>query len=101
MKRSLMLGLALLAGMVPRISTAQTRIVTGTATDSLTSERLTSGQVSLQGSSVGTTIKEDGTFTLAVPVRDVVLQIRSIGFKRRDVTVPASQNAVQVALQRD
>ena len=71
---------------------AQTRIITGRVADSVTAEPLTSGQVSVQGTTVGTSIKDDGTFTLAIPARDVTLSIRSIGFKRRDVPVPASQN---------
>src|SRR6185503_12013440 len=79
----------------------QTRIVTGRVTDSLTQEVVTSGQVSVQGTSVGTVIKDDGTFTIAVPSRDVVLVVRSIGFKRKDLAIPASQNSVNVALERD
>jgi hypothetical protein len=49
MNRSLLFGLALISAMVPRptVALAQTRIITGTAVDSLTSERLTSGQVTL------------------------------------------------------
>ncbi|WP_348240802.1 hypothetical protein, partial [Salmonella enterica] len=47
------------------------------------------------------TIRDDGTFTLAAPTRDVVLTVRSIGFRRKDVSVPASQNSVQIALERD
>ncbi|MBI4501934.1 MAG: SusC/RagA family TonB-linked outer membrane protein [Gemmatimonadetes bacterium] len=80
---------------------AQTRVVTGKVTDSLTAEPLTSGQVSVVGTTIGTAIKEDGTFTLAAPARDVMLSVRSIGFKRRDVAVPASTNTAQVALERD
>src|SRR5207244_4891127 len=80
---------------------AQTRVVTGLVTDSLTGEVVTSGQVSVQGTTVGSTIKDDGTFTLAVPARDVVILVRSIGFKRREVPVAASASAVQVALARD
>ena len=80
---------------------AQTRIITGRVSDSLTNDVVTSGQVSVQGSTVGTTIKDDGTFTLAVPTRDVSLSIRSIGFKRADVPVPAAQSAVEVKLARD
>ncbi|MBI4501197.1 MAG: SusC/RagA family TonB-linked outer membrane protein [Gemmatimonadetes bacterium] len=80
---------------------AQTRIVTGRVTDSLTGETVTSGQVSVANTTIGTTLKDDGTFTIAVPPRDVVLTIRSIGFKRRDVPVSASQNAVDVNLERD
>jgi len=57
--------------------------------------------VSVQGSTASTSIKEDGTFTIAAPTRDVVLSVRSIGFKRRDVSVSASQNSVQLGLERD
>lgn len=88
--------LAPLAGAV-----AQTRIVTGKVADSLTSEAVTSGQVTVQGTSIGSTIKDDGTFTLAVPARDVTLTVRSIGFKRQTVTVPASESSIQVSLARD
>jgi TonB-linked SusC/RagA family outer membrane protein len=80
---------------------AQTRVVTGKVTDSLTSEIVTSGQVSVVGTTIGGTIKDDGTFTIAVPARDVMLSIRSIGFKRKDVAVPASQSAVEASLERD
>src|SRR6185295_16633732 len=79
----------------------QTRIVTGRVTDSLTSDLVTSGQVSIAGTTLGTTIKDDGTFTLAVPARDVTVSVRSIGFKRAEVAVPASQSSVTVNLGRD
>ena len=100
MTRCLSLLVALLA-VGAGSAWGQTRILTGRVTDSLTSEPVTSGQVSVQGSTVGTTVKDDGTFTLAVPARDVVLSVRSIGFKRKDVPVPAAQNSVQAALARD
>src|SRR5437899_564883 len=80
---------------------AQTRIITGRVTDSLSADVITSGQVSVQGTTVGGTIKDDGTFTMALPPRDVVLIVRSIGFKRKDVPVSTAQNSVQVALARD
>ena len=79
---------------------AQTRIITGRVADSVTAEPLTSGQVSVQGTTVGTAVKDDGTFTLPVPLRDVTLTVRSIGFKRRDVSVPARQSLVNVSLTR-
>ncbi|MBI4503518.1 MAG: SusC/RagA family TonB-linked outer membrane protein [Gemmatimonadetes bacterium] len=82
-------------------ASAQTRVITGRITDSLTSEVVSSGQVGMQGTTIGATIRDNGTFTIAVPARDVTLSIRSIGFKRKDVSVPASQNSVQVALARD
>ncbi|MBI4501936.1 MAG: SusC/RagA family TonB-linked outer membrane protein [Gemmatimonadetes bacterium] len=98
--RSVLSALALLFLALGSAS-AQTRIVTGRVTDSLTNEVITSGQVSVQGTTTGTTIADDGTFTIAVPMRDVVLQVRSIGFKRKDVAVPTSQNAVNASLARD
>ena len=52
---------------------AQTRIITGRVTDSVTTQPLVSGQVAVLGATTGTTVKDDGTFTLAVPARDVVL----------------------------
>src|SRR5262245_38787712 len=64
---------------------AQTRIITGRVSDSTTSQPVVSGQVAVQGAGTGTSIKDDGTFTLAVPARDVVVMFRSIGFKRKDV----------------
>ena len=82
-------------------ASAQTRVITGKVADSLTNEVIPAGQVSLQGSTIGTTIKDDGTFTIAVPQRDVLLMVRSIGFKRRDVAVPTSQSSVALTLARD
>src|SRR5437867_5494971 len=93
-------GVALLLCAVAT-ARGQTRIITGKVTDSLTNELVTSGQVSPQGGTVGTTIKDDGTFTVGVPARDVTLTVRSIGFKRREVLVPASQNSVTLTLARD
>ena len=78
-----------LTGMAAGKLTAQTRVITGKVSDSLTSDPVVSGQVSVVGTSIGTAVKDDGTFTVQAPARDVVLTIRSIGFKRRDVTVPA------------
>jgi TonB-linked SusC/RagA family outer membrane protein len=80
---------------------AQTRVVTGKVSDSTTSRAISSGQVSVQGSTISTTIKDDGTFSIVVPLRDVLLMVRSVGFKRRDVAVPMSQSAVQVSLAKD
>jgi Ca-activated chloride channel family protein len=75
--------------------------VTGRVTDSLTNGVVTSGQVTVAGTTISTTIQDNGTFTISVPAGDVVLSVRSIGFKRKDVPVPARQNQVNVILGRD
>jgi TonB-linked SusC/RagA family outer membrane protein len=87
--------------LVASSALAQTRTISGKVTDSVTSEAIVSGQVSLQGTAVSTAIKTDGTFSLAVPERAVVLVVRSIGFKAGRVSVAATQNAVQVRLAKD
>ncbi|MBI4500435.1 MAG: SusC/RagA family TonB-linked outer membrane protein [Gemmatimonadetes bacterium] len=80
---------------------AQTRLITGRVTDSLTGEAVTSGQVMVEGTAITASVGGDGTFTVAAPARDVTLSVRSIGFKRGQVAMPASQNAATVALERD
>ncbi|MSR07064.1 MAG: SusC/RagA family TonB-linked outer membrane protein [Gemmatimonadetes bacterium] len=101
MKRLLALFTVVLSFLAAGTAAAQTRIVTGRVLDSLTSDPLTSGQVTVQGTSIAATVKDDGTFTLAVPNRDVLLLIRSIGFRRKDVAVPAGQSSVELSLARD
>src|SRR5262245_58167393 len=93
-------ALAMLVGGTASVS-GQTRILTGKVTDSLSSAPITTGQVAVQGTTTGTSIRDDGTFTLAVPAREVTLMFRSIGYKRMDVRVPANQNSVSAALARD
>src|SRR5262245_50383853 len=91
--------LAALSGV--RDAAAQTHIVTGKVSDSLTSEPITSGQISVAGTTISATIKDDGTFTVALPARDVVVSVRSIGFKRKDVPIAASQSTALLTLERD
>src|SRR5262249_26518771 len=81
--------------------TSQTRTVTGVVLDSLTNDIVSSGQVSVSGTTTATTIDAKGTFSIEVPDSDVVLRVRSIGFKAKDVTVPAGQDSVRVKLSRD
>jgi TonB-linked SusC/RagA family outer membrane protein len=84
-----------------RFASAQTRIINGTVTDSATSEAVTSGQVSVQGLVIAIGIKSDGTFSITVPDRAVVLLVRSIGFKSKALDVPATENTVRFRLAKD
>ena len=84
-----------------RLASAQTRIITGTVTDSVTNEGVTSGQVSVQGLVIAIGIKSDGTFSITVPDREVVLLVRSIGFKSKALTVPAGTTTAQFRLAKD
>ena len=96
----LLLGVALLLASVGALD-AQTRPITGRVVDSTTSQAVGFGQVYVRGAAIGAQIKEDGTFTLLVPNGDVTLGVRSIGYKRNEILVPATQSTVRFSLERD
>ena len=98
--RKLLSALALLLASAGAVE-AQTRPITGTVVDSTTSQPVGYGQVYVRGATVGAQIKDDGSFTLLVPAGDVTLGIRSIGYKRAEMLVPASQSTVRFALEKD
>ncbi len=100
MIRRTVLSLVLLAGIASPART-QTRLVIGRVDDSLTTVPLGAGTVTVLGTRITTPINYDGTFALYAPVREVTLRIQAIGYRAREVVVPASVQAVQVPLLRD
>ena len=76
---------------------AQTRQVTGkvTGTDN---QAVASATIKVKGSSAATTTGTDGAFTLKAPAGSFVLQVSSLGFASKEVTVGASQATVNVSL---
>jgi TonB-linked SusC/RagA family outer membrane protein len=97
------LSLGILAGAVTaNVLGAQSRTVTGTVHDSLSGEALAVGSVRVRGTTIGTTIRGSGQFTLPnVPAGQVTLQIRSLGYRSRDVVVGPTVTTVNVGLERD
>src|SRR5205085_4057979 len=87
--------------VAPAFALGPTQVITGRVRDSVNSDAVTSGQVSILGTTVVATIKNDGSFTIVAPDRDIVLSIRSIGYRRKDVPVAAGQTSVQVDLAKD
>ncbi|HEY6208134.1 MAG TPA: carboxypeptidase-like regulatory domain-containing protein, partial [Gemmatimonadales bacterium] len=80
---------------------AQARIVTGRVVDSLTAQPLGGVRLTVKGTTTSAFGKQDGTFTIAVPPRDVVLVAQLIAYKKREARVPAGQDTVTMALARD
>lgn len=81
---------------------AQTRVLTGTVRDSATGSPVAGATVTIQGSRLGAYTKDNGAFIIAnAPDADVTLVVRFIGYKRRTVTVPASEPTVDIAMARD
>ena len=92
-----LLGLAL--GSAP--AQAQTRQVTGKVTEEGTGAPLAAAQIHVKGTAIGTATLDDGTFTLQVPTRDVVLEIRRIGYPPVERTVAAGSSTLLVTLKHD
>lgn len=86
---------------VPALAAAQGRTITGHVTDAVTSAPLGRAQLSLKGTETGTLSKDDGSFTLTLPTGDATLVAHLIGYRRREVVVPAGQTSVTIELDRD
>jgi len=94
--------IACLMGLLSPPLVAQTRTIQGTVRDSLSGEPLGSGTVLVRGTRAVSAIRTDGTFSIAnAPSGDVVLSVRSIGYRGREVPVSAATSSVAVSLGRD
>jgi TonB-linked SusC/RagA family outer membrane protein len=79
---------------------AQNRTVRGTVLDS-SQLPLPGVGVLVEGTTNGTVSGADGTFSMKVPSKDVVLVFSSLGYQSKSVPVPASQEVVNVTLEDD
>jgi TonB-linked SusC/RagA family outer membrane protein len=80
----------------------QTRTVTGTLRDSLGGGPLAAGSVSVRGTTLGANVRSDGQFTIVnVPASAVTIVARSLGYKRREIELPAGATSVTISLERD
>ncbi len=98
--RHLVAGLAVMLTSLG--AQAQTRTLAGVLRDSLGGAPLQVGSVTVRGTTLGASVRSDGQFTIAnVPAGAVTLIARSLGYKRRQVEVPAGATTITVALERD
>ncbi len=86
---------------VPAMAHAQTRVITGTVTVSGTSQPLAEATVSRTAGMEVARTDENGQFRLTVPQGEVTIVARSIGYRRVQAVVPASQSTVDFALEKD
>src|SRR2546421_12362249 len=95
----LTLALATLVG-VAAVS-AQQRQITGRVTSAATNEPVAGVTVSVTGTAFAAVTNADGRYAIPAPAGTVTLAFRRIAFKRREVSVPADQNAGDVVLEPD
>src|SRR5229473_5176294 len=95
----LTLALATLVG-VAAVS-AQQRQITGRVTSGATNEPVAGVTVSVTGTAFAAVTNAEGRYAIAAPAGAVTLVFRRIAFKRREVAVPADQNAADVTLDPD
>lgn len=102
MRRILSLVLTLVLGVLASGLVAQERTISGTVSDTLNGDRISGATILVQGTQVSAMTRGNGAFVLSgVPAGSVTLLVRSVGFRRAVVTVPASQGTIDVLLSRD
>jgi len=76
---------------------AQTRQVTGKVTGA-DNQAVASATIKVKGGNAAATTNADGTFSLKAPAGSFVLQVSSLGFATKEVTVGANQATANVSL---
>ncbi len=79
---------------------AQNRELSGVVLDA-TDFPLIGVAVIVDGTTNGVMTADDGTFTLTVPATEVILNVSSLGYETKLVTVPATQDNVTIYLAED
>src|SRR6185312_6996347 len=100
MRRSSTLLAAFLACLCTTVASAQ-RSVTGHVLEEGTKQPVAGAQISILGTLTGALADDAGQFTVRVPSGPVTLSARRIGYKRKDVPLPANQDTVTIILTRD
>ena len=84
-----------------RSGQSQVRQISGRVTNAQTEQGLSEATIAVVGTQIVAQAGNDGRFTLNAPEGDANLMVRGIGYKRQQVSVPAGQASVDVALEPD
>ncbi|MDQ3310092.1 MAG: carboxypeptidase-like regulatory domain-containing protein, partial [Gemmatimonadota bacterium] len=97
--RGLLLPLALLVDV--QDGWTQQREVTGAVVTEATNAPLAGATVTFAGTTRGVRTDPQGNFRITVPAGDARLRVSMVGYRSRDIVVPAEQTTVRVTLQQD
>jgi TonB-linked SusC/RagA family outer membrane protein len=98
MLRSLLTAILVLG--IGFLSYSQTRQITGRVLGP-DNQGVVSASVKVKGSATGTSTNAEGVFSLTVPTGDFVLQVSSVGFVAREITVSSGQSNVMINVVQD
>src|SRR5688572_31090523 len=73
-----------------QLALAQTKTITGKATDSKDGAPLAGVSVLVKGSNLGTVTGPDGSFSLTVPEKNTTLVVSILGYTSKDVAISGS-----------
>ena len=79
---------------------AQTRQITGTVKDSKSATALPSVTIKVKGKNIQTTSNSDGGFSFGVPTGKIQLEISSVGYGFKTVTVERDESNLQFSLDQ-
>ena len=91
----------LLSLLCVHVSAAQVRQISGRITNSQTEQGVPDATVAVLGTQIVAQADNEGRFALNAPDGSTNLMVRSIGYKRQQITVPPGQGRVNVALEPD
>ena len=97
MLRIITVSLLLFMGL---IASGQTRQISGVVSDEASGAAVVAATVKVKGKSIVTTTNADGQFTLSVPSGSVVLEISSVGFTTKEVSVGESESKIVISLAK-
>lgn len=79
---------------------AQNREVSGKVFDA-NQQPLVGAAVMLPGTTNGAVTIDDGSFSLTIPAGDVTVEVSSLGYLTRKVTIPAAKSSITIFLEED
>ena len=79
---------------------AQNREVSGKVFDA-NQQPLVGAAVMLPGTTNGAVTIDDGSFSLTIPAGDVTVEVSSLGYLTKKVTIPAAKSSITVFLEED
>jgi TonB-linked SusC/RagA family outer membrane protein len=95
MKRMTAVFICLMAGM---FAMGQTRQLSGVVLDAASSQGIVSATIKVAGKSAATTTNADGQFSFTVPTGKISLEVSSVGFVTKSVSVGEEENNISVSL---